>query len=661
MFPVSPYGSFISQETVSRREDNHSSFCKEERPTKPVQSCVINRVAKNQLGAASASPAAARYKHRNSRYDGKKQAEERTAKVAADSGVISKKRVPDPALLTSIIGQAPSIKALIRVYEEHKNHFNYIHLVATLNKLAKSEGGHHIHFKSFAEELVIRMRPQISKLDARSLSTAAYSFAKLNLKDKAFMADIALAVSGHIADFRPLGLANIAWAYAKVGLYDQDLMGTIAGMISDKIREFNAQDLATTAWAYGTLGVYNEALIKAIASETQTKVRTFNAQELVNTAWAYAKLGAYDEGFMDAIAGAIQSRIGELNHHGLSNTAWAYAELRVCNQDLMSAIALAVQGKIRDFTPQELSSTAWAYAKLGVYDEGFMDAIAGAIQSRIGELNHHGLSNTAWAYAELRVYNSELMSAIALAVQDKIRDFTPQELSSTAWAYATLFASNKALMADIAVEVQGKIRLFKPQELANIAWALAVFDIIDSPLLPLLKAEINDVFARGDLLGKEEMNQFIRVSDWQQLSKKVPLFIPEKNASFFDVNDGKGTFKDEVEAALAGTRSKSEWVYVKEAYIRNIHHHVDFLLYANATGKECLIEVDSPYHYSKSQTPLGSTVLRDRLLRGLGYDLVTIPYYEWDDLHTFEDQVVYLQRRLSAFLESDAASRSGSL
>ena len=436
------------------------------------------------------------------------------------------------------------------VYEEQGSGFNHIHLVATLNRLANiNESARHPSFEVFAKELIGRIRPLVSKLDARGLATIVYSCAKLNIKD--------------------------------------------------------------------------ETLMRAIAVEAPVKIKGFNSQ-------------------------------------GLSNTAWAYATLGVYNQDLMSAIAREAQAKIGGFNSQGLSNTAWTYAKLGVYDKALMDVIARAAQAKIGEFIPQGLSNTAWAYATLGVYNQDLMSAIARAAEVKIGGFNPQDLSNTAWAYATLGVYDKALMDVIAREAQAKIEGFIPQELSNTAWALAVFGITDSPLLPLLKAEINSRLEKGGLFSKEDMRQLRQVSDWLRLTEIDSLFISEDKLSTFERSkDGKGKLEDAVEAAMRAVPSGMKWVYVKEAHIPVIHHDVDFLLCCKETGKVCVIEVDGPRHYSKSTTLLGHTLLRNRLLRGLGYDLVTIPYYEWDVPHTFEGRVTYLQGRLSSFFESGAASSSG--
>jgi hypothetical protein len=50
--------------------------------------------------------------------------------------------------------------------------------------------------------------------------------------------------------------------------------------------------------------------------------------------------------------------------------------------------------------------------------------------------------------------------------------------------------------------------------------------------------------------------------------------------------------------------------------------------------------------------PLGHTLLRDRLLSAIGWQVVSIPFFEWDPLRRAEQQNAYVTRRLLAFVSS---------
>jgi very-short-patch-repair endonuclease len=59
------------------------------------------------------------------------------------------------------------------------------------------------------------------------------------------------------------------------------------------------------------------------------------------------------------------------------------------------------------------------------------------------------------------------------------------------------------------------------------------------------------------------------------------------------------------------------------------------------------LEFDGPSHFTRNTLePLGHTRLRDRLLSAMGWQVVSIPFFEWDRLHQQEPMDAYVRQRL---------------
>jgi hypothetical protein len=59
------------------------------------------------------------------------------------------------------------------------------------------------------------------------------------------------------------------------------------------------------------------------------------------------------------------------------------------------------------------------------------------------------------------------------------------------------------------------------------------------------------------------------------------------------------------------------------------------------------LEFDGPSHFTRNTLePLGHTRLRDRLLSAMGWQVVSIPFFEWDRLHHQEQMDAYVMQRL---------------
>ena len=62
-------------------------------------------------------------------------------------------------------------------------------------------------------------------------------------------------------------------------------------------------------------------------------------------------------------------------------------------------------------------------------------------------------------------------------------------------------------------------------------------------------------------------------------------------------------------------------------------------------GREVAVEVDGPSHFI-GRTPTGATALKRRQLRAAGWELVSVPYWDWYQLRSKADKQAYLQAAL---------------
>ena len=64
-------------------------------------------------------------------------------------------------------------------------------------------------------------------------------------------------------------------------------------------------------------------------------------------------------------------------------------------------------------------------------------------------------------------------------------------------------------------------------------------------------------------------------------------------------------------------------------------------------GKRVALEVDGPSHFvGRSQQPTGATLLKQRQLRHLDWQLASVPYWEWDQQRQRDGRKQYLRARL---------------
>ncbi|KAI8107342.1 hypothetical protein M9434_001984 [Picochlorum sp. BPE23] len=109
--------------------------------------------------------------------------------------------------------------------------------------------------------------------------------------------------------------------------------------------------------------------------------------------------------------------------------------------------------------------------------------------------------------------------------------------------------------------------------------------------------------------------------------------------------DGISLFQKQVyeaaEAVIPG--------WILEYWDSDLQYPVDMALLSH----RIVIEADGPTHFTlNTQKPLGATSLKKRLLRRIGWHLITIPYFEWSIKGSGSEHIDHLSRLLTPYLQS---------
>ncbi|KAJ1463485.1 hypothetical protein M885DRAFT_503820 [Pelagophyceae sp. CCMP2097] len=390
----------------------------------------------------------------------------------------------------------------------------------------------------------------------------------------------------------------------------QELVDRATSSIINESNEWEARGLANACWGTAKIGnVEAPALFEAIAAEAPKKIATFNPQELANTVWAYATAGVEAPALFEAIAAEAPKKIATFNPQDLANTVWAYATAGVEAPALFEAIAAEAPKKMATFNPQNLANTVWAYATAGVEAPALFEAIATEAPKKIATFKPQNLANTVWAYATAGVEAPALFVAIAAEAQKKIAMFTPQALANTVWAYAT--AGAPALFELIAFRIEAKISEFSPENLSQLH-KVYVHLRLESPQHALtLVLSRHEAALRAAHLREE----------------------PTPSQSQRDVS-----------AALSRIGWAHDFEHVTAEGISLDMAH---------PASKFAVEFDGPTHYLagasgdvSTRALDGKSKSKEQLLRGLGWKLVRVPYFEWMKLRSSAEREAYLRGKI---------------
>ncbi|KAI7837274.1 hypothetical protein COHA_008888 [Chlorella ohadii] len=532
----------------------------------------------------------------------------------------------------------------------------YRRLVARVQKLAEGQG----------EGGTARYRP-------RGLANTLWGLAALG---DVGSSDLALTLALRVCDFyhteyRPQELSNVVWALGTLGVLCAPTLDTVLAGVVSQLKErgmgsdgFIPQALSNMVWACahlrnGTRGCSGPTsgggppttvakdsrpdwtpspqFLKAVASAATTCMPDFQSQSLANLLWGYCKLDVYPEELFKAAAAELVERFRtpdlarQFRAQELSNSLYAFAQGNIIHEDLLNAFERELsaswveldsagretrRNRLDDFTSQALANSLWSFANLRWYPVRLLEVITRAVGRKLHSMSPQEISNSIWAYAKFAYHPGPVMVQYQAEIGKRVDKFDGQSLTTTLWALAALSSTHcdafKQLVERfVELEPDGNFQDVQYNQVLQ-AVLLAQFEMQRRP---------------GEF--REEINLPDRIVDralaaWRQQQQAVKL----------------SAFHLEVSAALAQLGVPFEVEYKTEHSLLS----VDIAIIDG--DRKIAIEVDGPFHFAvNTNSPLGQTMIRRRLLRACGWIVISVPCHTWYRL-PIERRPEYVSRLL---------------
>jgi len=446
-------------------------------------------------------------------------------------------------------------------------------------------------------------------------------------------------------------LCNVLWATAKLvggrvleasSAEAAALVGAILSELQrgDKLSDANAQELSNALWALATLGRAGDgAFVSALLEAVLPQLGSFNPQDLANTLWALATLGRTGDGaFVSALLEAALPQLGSFNPQALANTLWALATLgRTGDGAFVSALLEAALPQLGSFNPQALANTLWALATLGRTGDGaFVSALLAAALPQLGSFNPQNVAITAWTLAKLAHCADPLLETAADLVLSLTDRMTPQNISNTAYAFATLrHPRASALVAALVERSAARLADFTEQNLTNLLWSVAAADArsLSAAALGALAAGCAREERKWSASGLSQLH--LAHMHVKGAYDGYALLPPPLLARCIEAQ----TLRQAQIAAQPISNAQRQLVAAlrrlglspqEEAPALDGAYSIDALL-VTPSGARVAVEFDGPHHFAANAPTraLGDTALRDRMLSGAGFVVVSVTYREW--------------------------------
>ena len=522
-------------------------------------------------------------------------------------------------------------------------------------------------------ELAVRLQQQCG---ARELANIIHSCSKLSSPDTAKLLLPVFLQTSTLQHAKPQEVSNVVWAAATLQLQLtavqlQQLLGSFAAVLADA----KPQGVSNTLWAVATMGLQvPPELLQQLLGRFVAVLADANPQAVPNTLWAVAGMGQQVlPKQLQQLLGRFAAVLADAQPQAVSNTLWGVATMgqQVPAQQLQQLLG-KFAAVLADAKPQEVSNILWAVADMGQPLPQQLPMMLAAFAKLLLDAKPQAVSNIMWACGKMQYVPLPLLQSLQQQQQQRqllqqlLTAAKPQELANMAWACGQLGHKGQLLPGALlqqAVRQDGGTGSFTLQELCNLCWSAAVLDLQQCVHhVRQLAAAASKLFS---ITSDEELQQLQQVHLWL-LDSQLPA--PGQGLSGVLTQQQLEQCRASWEQQLTAT-SMRQLSYLQQSVFDAVLQLppntwqqqpqseqptadkaclIDVAA-VTTSGVKVAIEVEGPQHYVQPDNTLtGPTLFRNRALAARGYAVISIPYWEWDELHSKAQQQQYLLAKLQA-------------
>ena len=454
-----------------------------------------------------------------------------------------------------------------------------------------------------------------------------------------------------------------------------ECFAAVAGEAMRRPQDFKDQELKDVLWSFSKAGVRHPSLFQKVAKHLVGSngrgLSTFSSQGLGNTLWSYAKQAQLSLEVIETLGDSVKlvstGRLAVYETSCLDNGGEA-----VITRLFARAAEAGMRMGLGRFTNQDLSNTVWAYSTLGILHSGFFKEVENEVVSRLrrkGRFRGQEIANIVWSFATLNAQPElSMVDALSSYVAEQCRGRNGideysiarmfgqrQELANLAWSCAVIGRYPKDLM-DIAYKgllgtsnnPEQMKKVFNDDGLQKSSimtlYYVQVAADVEAPGLVSLPEGFPNGWGEDEDCKRPNGNE----NDLIQISSSMLTLTVSKLQKAVSSTFNKIGFDSVLEHVIDASEIDDE------RGIQLPHSPKQFLSIDIANVEKRIgIEVDGPGHFVRliddpdklTHSDLkqefqdrgknrvnGPTILKHRLLTHLGWDIIHLPYWEFQEL-----------------------------
>ncbi|KAJ1445985.1 hypothetical protein M885DRAFT_625674 [Pelagophyceae sp. CCMP2097] len=553
------------------------------------------------------------------------------------------------------------------------DHFAAHELALLCRAVVWSNVGSWEFFKAVEDRALMLDHDELLNLPSKFIGALAWSLASAKIHSPVLFAKLHAAVAPRIESLKEKDVALLAWAYMKVAA-PREAFQPLARQARIWLHDgsFSPKGMATVAHAFAAAKVGVPDLFDAVAVAAAPRLGQMTEMELSNLAWAFATARHPAPALLEGIAEhAVTREIVDMQH--LTELVWAYGVLNLSAPQLMARVAKEAPKSLHTASPIDLTNLAWSFGKLPTQrhksrhnpKKPLFTSIAHASLHKMDLFEPRELSNLSLAFWRTGLISPDLFNAVCDASRPKFqRQFSSIDFTNLLWAMAN--AAFRAPNFFEAALQHARPNSLGPGLLPMVALAVCFAsalsdDGLNSAPIAAWFEDVATVVSESEPSG-DLLHQWHLVCVYlRTLERTHPLLAAlEPHEAQMAMNYTPVSPSPVVRGELANSLQRISAPGVVE-HFRTAEGTVINCALPDAriavefySPRSYLQNLDRPKGAPRPHDDLflnGRALFDRRVLHNSGWQIVQVPYYEWDALESNAAQDEYLVRRLHTLFD----------
>lgn len=337
----------------------------------------------------------------------------------------------------------------------------------------------------------------------------------------------------------------------------------------------------------------------------------------------------------------------------------SFCRVGFAKRSLLNALSKRLRAQAGRLPPRLLAQALSDLRRLGHLDGPLLLQLAGGLGERLPGFDTFDLPLLLTAFARASVRDEARVGEIGRALRMRTRcpEMTPSIAATSFYALALLDCGADGTAADLAdTAVPRCLTESSPQELVNLAFALVVLDLPAGELLSFVLERIARHAAQ--LNGKEV--HALRIVERCLLH---PAALRPAMRTSLSADPAAAArceeARDRIAAATAGAAVECPVTSSKlQRHLERFFQRLDMpnqpegavgpYMLDYVLPQQIAVEVDGFKHfYAFSQRLTAKSELKVRVLRAMGWHVVSLPHFEWLP-RTADDRLAYLAEQIES-------------